>query len=265
MDRMRYSTIAHQGHRILSPLAPATADAIVDALALAPGAPVLDVGCGKAEMLIRAIERHGATGTGVDPNAAFLADARAQAERRVPPGALELVGGRWEDAAFEPGRFAAALCIGATHAFGHLTDALRELTSCVRPGGRIAAGDGYWKREPDPEYLAVLGSGADELTTHAANLATGVSLGLVPRGSFASTDAEWDAYEHPYAAAVERFAAEHPDDPDRDAMLARIGAWRAAYERWGRDTLGFGVYVYEVPGPAAGMGRAVRTNSVGDW
>ena len=32
-----------------------------------------------------------------------------------------------------------------------------------------------------------------------------------------------------------KYVAEHPEDPDADAMLARIRPWREAYERHGRD------------------------------
>jgi hypothetical protein len=40
----------------------------------------------------------------------------------------------------------------------------------------------------------------------------------------------------------------HPDDPDRDAMLKRIRNWRDAYLRWGRSTLGFGLYLFQKAG-----------------
>jgi hypothetical protein len=35
-------------------------------------------------------------------------------------------------------------------------------------------------------------------------------------------------------------------------MLERIRRWRDAYLRWGRDTLGFGVYLFHRPGAGAG-------------
>lgn len=46
------------------------------------------------------------------------------------------------------------------------------------------------------------------------------------------------------ANAVERYVAAPPNDPDAPAMKARIDAWRALYLRWGRDTLGFGTYLF---------------------
>ena len=54
-----------------------------------------------------------------------------------------------------------------------------------------------------------------------------------------------------YSRAIERYVAEQPDDADGPAMLERVRRWRDGYLRWGRDTLGFGVYLYY-----RGRGRA---------
>ena len=58
---------------------------------------------------------------------------------------------------------------------------------------------------------------------------------------------EWDEYEWKYSRSIERYALEQPGDPDVPAMLERIRRWRDGYLRWGRDTLGFGVYLFHRP------------------
>ena len=60
-------------------------------------------------------------------------------------------------------------------------------------------------------------------------------------------DDEWDEYEWRYARPVETFVAENPDGPDAEEMLRKIRTWRDAYLRWGRDTLGFGLYLLRRP------------------
>jgi len=40
---------------------------------------------------------------------------------------------------------------------------------------------------------------------------------------------------------------ERPEDPDVPAMLERIRRWRDGYLHWGRETLGFGVYLFHRP------------------
>jgi ubiquinone/menaquinone biosynthesis C-methylase UbiE len=143
-----------------------------------------------------------------------------------------------------PASFDLAVCIGSTHALGGYPETLRALAGLVRPGGHVLVGQGYWKRDPDPEYLARLGTTPDEMTAHEGNVTAGVAAGLEPAGAWTSRVEDWDRYESLYAETVERFAAAQPEDPDTPAMLERIRGWRETYRRWGRDTLGFGLYLF---------------------
>ncbi len=36
-----------------------------------------------------------------------------------------------------------------------------------------------------------------------------------------------------------------PDDSSMPALIAQLFAWRDIHLRWGRDTLGFGLYLFE--------------------
>jgi hypothetical protein len=44
---------------------------------------------------------------------------------------------------------------------------------------------------------------------------------------------------------IELYAGKHSEDPDVPELLKRIRAWRDTYVRWGRDTLGFGLYLFQ--------------------
>jgi len=242
MDRTRYSTIAHRDHRFCSPFSRERIDAWIEALAAPPDPRVIDVGCGKGQMLISVLERWGGSGIGIDANPVYVEQGRARGAHLG--AALELRAESYDAASVPDGSFDVALCVGSTHAIGTYVDALRELARVVRPGGLIAAGSGYWRRSPDPEYLRVLGAEPDELLDHAGNVRAGEMLGLRPRFAITSMEQEWDAYEGLYASSIETFAAEHPEDPDCVEMLDRIAKWRDAYRRWGRTTLGFGLYVF---------------------
>lgn len=233
-------------------MSPGRADRLLDAVAIGRGGRALDVGCGKGEFLLRLAERHGWSGIGIDTNAAFLAEARAAQALRRPGAALEWRELDAREFRAAPGSFDAALCLGATHALGGYAAALKALKRWVRPGGRLLVGEGCWRREPDPDYLAFLGATRDECTDHAETVARGEHHGLIARAAETSSLEEWDDYEDRYAAAVERFAADHPEDPDAGAMVERIRAWRDAYRCWGRETLGFGWYLFEVPEARAG-------------
>jgi SAM-dependent methyltransferase len=246
MDPFKFTTIAHRHMSVCNPIESSALDACLDILGVGSEGTVIDVGCGKGEILIRLAERHGTRGVGLDINPEFLRIAEAEARRRAP-GRITFHLVEAMQFPVEPGSFAAAICLGSTHAYGDFKAAIRALIPLVRPGGCILLGEGYWRQEPGPGYLHLLGAMRDELDDHAANLAAGVEAGLSPLFDRTSTLAEWDAYEDLYARTVEEYLEAHPDDPDADALRHRVRTWRQGYLRWGRDTLGFGTYVFQKP------------------
>lgn len=243
VDPLKFTTIAHATHRYLSPLSQEKAAWLIDRLAVRPGSQVLDIGCGPAGLLLDVIAAVGARGIGVDINPAFLARAAAGARERSIEDRLELRCAPLNEAVSADERFDALLCLGASQAIGKFADALRWSFGALREGGVALFGDGYWQRTPDPAYLAALGATEDELASHAGNaqLARGAGFRVLATTT-ASLD-EWDDYEGRYAAAMERYVAAHPDDPDAPTMAKRIRDWHDAYLRYGRETLGFGFYI----------------------
>ena len=254
MEPQKFTTIAHQDHRFCCPVSAAKAAELVEALELRASDRVIDVGCGKAEWLIRLVERYDVHAIGVDTNSQFLEEARRQAGARIRPGRLELHHLAMTDFAAGDGVYAASICIGSSHAFGDHRSALWGLANLTRPGGLILLGEGYWKQPPTSQYLAFLGAELSDFRTHAGNVLAGLENGLTPLYSCVSSDDEWDRYEGLYSRAVDRHLGNHPNDPDVDELRDRIGSWREAYLRWGRDTFGFGFYLFRKPVRAADGG-----------
>lgn len=246
MDRVRFSTLAHGDHMFASPVSAEKMDRLLSLLPLTADQRVLDVGCGNAEVLMRLIERTGVVGVGVDPNAAMIALARRRARERISSGRLHVHDLAIADFVVEEQSFAAALCIGASHAYGGYMHTLRAFQRLVVPGGYILIGEGYWKREPVPAYLALLGATPDELTSHADTVARASTLGLTLLYSAVSSEDEWDVYEGLYCRAIEQYVAAHPDDPEAEDFRSFIRQWYNGYLQWGRDTLGFGFYLFRV-------------------
>jgi ubiquinone/menaquinone biosynthesis C-methylase UbiE len=248
VDQDTFTSIAHRDHRYLNPIGADTMDAVLRLARLAPGAKVVDLGCGKAEALIRLVELYGVDAVGVDRNARFLAEADERARAIVPDGALRLVTSDAADFHAEPQSFELALCVGSTHLYGGLAGTLAELTRLLGPGGSVILGEGYWRRSPPSSaYLSFLGARAGDLQGHEGNQQTIRDAGFELMRSWTSSDAEWDAYEGMYLAGVERYARERPDDPEVPAMLERIRGWHDAYQRLGRHELGFGIYFARRP------------------
>lgn len=243
LDRLTYGTISHPGLRYTNPISPAKMDDVIELLDFNADSTVLDIGSGKSELLIRLVERYQVSALGLELDASYIQESREQAAARIPGGRLEL---RECDAlTFEPGENSYDLvsCVGASHIYGGLRPTLERLARFVRPGGKVLVGEGYWKQEPAQEYLVALRTTRDELRTHAENVATGVSLGLVPMYASVCSEDEWDRFE--WLHLHERYAYRKPDDPGMAALIAELHTWRDIYLRWGRNTLGFGLYLFQ--------------------
>ncbi len=247
MNHARFSTIAHRSHTFCSPMSDARAQRLIELLTLSKKSTMVDVGCGKAAFLLQAMAETGAHGTGIDPNEAFLTSAETHAQQLQLQDRLELRRANAAETDLPPASFDVAICIGSSHAFGTYRDALAALARLTRPGGHILIADPYWRKEPDDAYLSFLGAQRSSHMTHAENEAAGSAEGLVPLYSCVSSADEWDHYEGLFCRSVELFVHEQPSNPDANAFRARIRAWREAYRTWGRETLGFGFYLFLKP------------------
>jgi cyclopropane fatty-acyl-phospholipid synthase-like methyltransferase len=208
-----------------APLSEDRAGGLVRGLPLAPGRHVLDLGCGHGELLLRIVAAHtAATGTGVDLDRRLLDRARREAAVRALYERVEFV--EADLTTFED-RGDVVLCIGAAHAWGGPTRALRVLRERVEPGGLLLFADGFWERPPGADARRLFG----ELPVWDGLLQVARSTGFSVDEATRSTLDEWDAYEAGWRAGVE--AAEDP--VLRLAAVERERDYRDAY----RGVLGF--------------------------
>lgn len=247
IDRERFSTIAHTGMVFWNPVAPALIDSWVNDLPLNRASRVLDVGCGRGQLLLQIIARHSCAGVGVDSSPMAVALGQGELLRRLPDAECELRCEPFNAADFAPQSFDLACCVGSTHAITDYSTALALLVSLVKPGGLVLIGEGYWQREPDTGYLEFLQCSREDMASHANNIDTAVGLGLQLVSAHESSAADWSRYEDGYAGNIYDYLAANPDDPDAEAMRQRIEGWRDAYLRWGKDTMGFGLYLLRTP------------------
>ena len=235
-----------------NPIGSEKADRLVDTLPLGPGSRTLDAGCGTGEFLLRVVARHGGHGVGVDRDPKCIEAARQSAAARAlaPRCEFHAVDANAFDA--RRGAFDAGICIGSTHAFGAgdtaYPNTIERLQYWVRPGGCVLLGEGYWKQQPAPEYLQLLGEPVGIYRDHAGNIAFAEERGLIPLYAAVSSDDEWDHFEWAHLLNIRREAEADPEDPALAARLARSRVWRNGYLRWGRATMGFGAYLFRLPG-----------------
>lgn len=246
MDRNKFSAIAHRDHAFCNPISESKINAMIQLTKLTPDDKAIDIGAGTSELLIRYIEKYNILATAIELYEGSIETARNRANGRISLDRIQFVN---EDAKqvmdnYSIPEFRLGVCIGSTHAVGDLAATLQALRKCVHPGGYILVGEGYWKKNPPHEYLQALGAQLEDLKTHHENVKLGEQLGLTPLYSVVASEDDWDAYEGLYASSIENYCYENPNDPDVEAMLTRIRSWRNTYLEWGRDTLGFGLYLF---------------------
>lgn len=237
----------YEGLTYWGPMSSARVEGMLDLLPLQSGDRVLDIGCGRAEVLVRLVEKYSVDAVGVDRSTAALALARAAHTERVADAALRFVQADAREFSADAGSFAAVVALGGPHLGVDVRASWRKLASWVRPGGYLLLGEGVWTQPPDPAYLQATGIPGDEMLTPGAQLTMGRELGLTPLYTCMSSRDEWDQFEGRILYNVERYATSHPEDPDIAAMVERRRRFYDAQQSWGRDTMGFVMYLLHKP------------------
>jgi len=253
MSKQKFSAIAHRDHDYCNPISAAKVERLLDLLPLDASSRVLDLGCGRAELSLRIIERFGSTVVAVDNSSMMLDAARERAEWTGALAKLHLDDIDIREFRADPETFHLSVMLGGGGIAGGMVGICRQLKEWTKSGGYVLIGEGYWRQRPHAEYLALLdGAVEGELFDHRGNVRAGIDAGLIPMHATTASIDEWDEYEWKYCRSIERYAREQPDDPDSPAFLERVRRWRDGYLRWGRDTLGFGLYLFYRPGPLVG-------------
>jgi SAM-dependent methyltransferase len=248
MDMWKFYEVTHRDHVICNPTSGEKLDHLVEQLRLPAGARVIDIACGKGEFLIRLAEAYAVNGLGIDLSPFFIAEARKRLEVRAPKA--EVTFRQMDGAEFkpeEPHSFTVACCLGASWIYGGHAGTLDALTHMVAPGGWVVTGEPYWLQEPREEHLKVLGLPQDAFGTHIGNVEAGEKRGLDLVHTLVSNSDDWDRYQGLQWYASVEYARSHPDDPDLPDIVRRVGDEKAAYLRWGRDTIGWAIYVFRCP------------------
>jgi SAM-dependent methyltransferase len=246
----RASAIAHGELRFHNPLGEDTIEALLALLLLGPGDRVLDVGCGRGELMIRLAERTGVGGIGIDTSEEQIATAAREAAARAPDAGLEFQAGDAGALKVPKEGFALAACVGSTHALGGLRGTLKRLSELVRPGGYVLVGEGYWEHRPERALLDALGATEDELTDYPVLLWAGNEFGLSPVYAARATPGDWARYEWTYLFNADRYAQEHPDEEGIELLHERI-AWtrrRRLLAAQDGETLGFALILWRRDG-----------------
>jgi SAM-dependent methyltransferase len=247
---LRFHEIAESQHRILDPIDATKLRLVGEICELTRDSSVIDLCCGKGEMLALWYEAHGISGTGVDLSTVFVAAARGRlaalgASDRIEIAQAEAAGWARVQAERRDGARGSPVdvvsCVGATWIGGGFDGTLQLMLPLVQPGGLLVVGECHL-RHGAPEHLAPPGA-LDDFSPLATllDVVEAHELELVEM-VLSSTD-EWDRYVASQWNTVQQYLAAHPEDPDAEALRVWNADARRRYLTWERDAIGWGMLV----------------------
>jgi cyclopropane fatty-acyl-phospholipid synthase-like methyltransferase len=230
----------------MSPLSSERADRLAAYLCEVNGV-VIEIGCGWAELLLRVVAAApNLTAIGIDTDVASIGHGRQLAADRGIADRVTLT----SDAAVLPATAAAAISVGATHAWAppasdeaeplHYAEALARIRSLLPVGGRAVYGEGIWTQAPTPAAITALGGREDEMVSRDELVAIATNAGFIVDGVDEATEREWDDFEAGYVAGYRRWLATHSTDhTSAAAVRERLDRQRDAYLNGYKGVLGF--------------------------
>jgi SAM-dependent methyltransferase len=239
VDVHRYHEISESTHRIMNPLTVDRMMLLGEICRLRPGIRMLDLACGKGEMLCQFALAYGVNGVGIDIYPPLLAVAGQRAQELGVSANVDFVEG---DAGgpLDVGGFDVVSCIGATWIGCGLRGTLEIMRRHVDRSGWLLVGDVYWARPPSAEMAH--GYGQDFASLEGTlDIFDDSGVDLVEM--VLSSLEEWDRYAASQWLNVADWVAGNPGHPDAPAVLAERNASRRRYLSEGRATMGWGVFV----------------------
>ncbi|KFY08519.1 hypothetical protein V492_06156 [Pseudogymnoascus sp. VKM F-4246] len=217
-----------------SPLGESHSDELIEQMKFSATSNIVDLGCGWGELLLRAVARTGAKGTGVDTDDGALdRGKRAAQEKGIEVDFVNQSAADWQ------GTGDRAICIGSSHTLGGSRAMLQRLAEIV-PKGRVLVGDTFWERQPtniaremhgdDVPMLIDLVTMCRETGWEVLNLTT-------------ADQREWDNFESSHRAGLRHWIIENPGSPKVQELREQLDERERGYIMDYRGLLGFAYLV----------------------
>jgi SAM-dependent methyltransferase len=223
-------------HEIQNPTSEEKIRLLGERLGLGPSSQVVDIASGKCGPALILAREFGCRLTCVERSPEFVEAARERVAQAGLENRIELV--ESDAADFELGRYDAALCLGATFAYGGLVPTLERLSAAAP---LVAVGEPYWRTWPPPPGAPRVDR--DGWLTLDATVERAEGTGLRVVSLIASSEDDWDRYESLHWQALDAWLEANPEHPQAEEFRARGAEYRDLYLRSERGSLGWAIFV----------------------
>jgi SAM-dependent methyltransferase len=217
--------------------------------ALHQGTRLLDLACGRGEMLNLWAREYNIQGTGIDPDAQAIHTAMTRANELEVWSQVQFA---VDDALDYPQDYhqynivsylSAGVASQIEGKLGVMRVALRD-----NEAGLLLFADCFWRRTPTRAECDALGVQASDFHDLADLVSALESCGTRLQDMLILNEAHWDSYYAREWRAVNAWLKDNPTHPDAPAVLARARHARTRYLKHERDLIGWGVFVLEAQG-----------------
>lgn len=228
-------------HELQNPTSPEKIRELGERLDLGPDSHVLDIASGKGGPALILAETFGCRLTCVERAPEFVAAAREQTAAAGLEDRIEII--EADAASYELGRYDAALCLGASFAYGGFVPTLERLRVAAP---LLAVGEPYWREWPLPtaaDRVEEQRVDEQEWLPLLETIERAESSGVRVVSFIASSLDDWDRYESLHWLALDEWLRANPDHPQADEFRAKGASRRARYLAWERAVLGWAIFV----------------------
>lgn len=236
-----WHAVVESRHAISNPTSAEKIRLLGERLGLGPESHVVDIASGMCGPAIILADTFGCRLTCVERAPEFVAAGRERVAAAGLADRIEIVESDAES--FELGLYDAALCLGASFAYGGLIPTIERLRGAAP---LLAVGEPYWRVWPlPPDPLAAEHERVDEgewlplLETVERFESTGVRVVSL----IASSQDDWDRYEALHWHTLDEWLAANPAHEQAEEFRERGKTGRARYLAWERDAIGWAIFV----------------------
>lgn len=228
-----------------NPIAEDKLNEIINLLDIKPEDIIVDIGGGTGDVLLKMIQNSGAKGILIDTNEQLIEQRRKASKSLIDAEKLILIteNAKTYIKELESESIDCFVCIGASYVFDGYLNLMKAITPYLKPGGFILVGEEFWMKKPSKEYLDILGAEESESGYHYENIETPEKLGLTYLYSHVASEYDWNKFEGTYFLEEELKALDLPEN-QRKEFLQQLRTFRNVQFRFGRSTMGFGLYLF---------------------
>jgi cyclopropane fatty-acyl-phospholipid synthase-like methyltransferase len=218
--------IAFRHHVVMNPSSPEKIVQLGARIRLDSRTTVLDLCSGTGGPAVLLAQHYGCRVTCVELHEPFLEHARRRAEEAGVSHLLTLIHADAAEYMNDPGRFGAAICLGAAGVLGSFEDAATALRATVPTGGHVVIGDLYRldgvTLEVGNDAPTWLIDAVQSSTTLSERLDELVRSRLAPITVIPSSEEDWSTYSSLIWLSVEDWMEEHPAHPEGQSMATSV-------------------------------------------